>query len=177
MDSAQRRVIVFSNGLTAILQRHSALPLAAVRVYVRGGSAMEGPWTGTGISHLLEHALTGDGTARRSEAELLALGDSVGGLVNAYTCCDHICHHALSGRENLATVVEMFADYVTSPLMSQTVFDRELGVVQRELERDRDDPETRLDEMLHEVMYRGHPMQYPVIGLQARLVGMPISSP
>ena len=171
-DSARRRVIVFSNGLTAILQRHTVVPLAAVRVYVRGGSAMEGPWTGTGISHLLEHVLTCDGTARRGEAELLALGDSVGGLVNAYTCCDHICHHALTGHENLATVVGMFADYVTCPRLSQAVFDRELGVVQRELERDRDDPETRLEEMLHEVMYRGHPMQYPVIGHPAGLVGL-----
>lgn len=171
-DSARRRVIVFSNGLTAILQRHAVLPVAAVRVYVRGGSAMEGPWSGTGISHLLEHVLTGDGTTRRDEAELLALGDSVGGLVNAYTCCDHICHHAITARENLATVVEMFADYVTCPRLSQEVFDREMGVVQRELERDRDDPETRLDEMLHEVMYRGHPMQYPVIGLRPALVGL-----
>ena len=86
VDSAGRRVIVFSNGLTAILQRHSVLPVAAVRVYVRGGSAMEGPWTGTGISHLLEHVLTGDGTTRHSEAQLLALGDSVGGAHGDLQC-------------------------------------------------------------------------------------------
>ena len=169
-DSAERRVIVYDNGLTAILQRHAAMPIAAVRVYVRGGSTLEGPLAGSGVSHLLEHVITGDGTLRHSAEKLLALGDSIGGLVNAYTCCDHICHHVTTAREHLKTAVEMFADYVTCPRLSQAVFDRELGVVQRELERDRDDPHTRLEEMLHEVMYRGHPMRYPVIGLRQGLM-------
>ena len=164
IDEADRRVSVFSNGLTAIVSRHDAAPLAAVRVYVRGGSVFEGRWTGTGISHLLEHVVTGDGTASHTERELLELGDAIGGMVNAYTSVDHICHHVVTAREHCATAIEMFADYVVRPLLSPAIFERELGVVQRELERDRDDPDTQLEEMLHELLYRGHPMQYPVIG-------------
>lgn len=163
-DTAERRVSVFSNGLTAIIQHHDAAPSVAVRVYVKCGSVFEGAWAGTGISHLLEHVITCGGTERRSEEALLELGDHIGGLVNAYTTVDHICHHVTVAPEHWTTALEMFADYVLRPLLSQTVFDREMGVVQRELERDREDPETRLEEMLHELIYRGHPMQYPVIG-------------
>ncbi|MCG8404431.1 MAG: insulinase family protein [Phycisphaerales bacterium] len=172
VDTAERLVSVFSNGLTTMIQRHDAAPGVAVRVYVRGGSVFEGAWAGTGISHLLEHVITCDGTERRSEKELLDLGDHIGGLVNAYTSVDHICHHVTVAAEHWTTAVEMFADYVVRPSLSQTVFDREMGVVQRELERDRDDPDTRLDEMLHELMYRGHPMQYPVIGHRTGLRGL-----
>lgn len=169
-DETHRRVVVFGNGLTVVLHRHDAAPVVAVRVYVRGGSAFEGPWLGSGISHLFEHAITCDGTARRSERELVEISDAIGGLSNAYTSVDHICHHVTTARENLAHAVEVFADFVTRPLLSKAVFERELGVVQRELERDRDDPDVQLDELLHETIYSGHPLQHPVIGHRNRLL-------
>ena len=172
IDTAERRVAVFDNGLTAILQRHDVAPVVEVRVYVRGGSAFEGRWTGTGISHLLEHVITSDGTERRDEREVARLGERLGGLINAYTTIDHICHHLGTTRENMSTAVEIFADYLIRPLLSQSVFDREMGVVQRELERDRDDPETQLEEMFFEIAYAGHPLQYPVIGHRSGLLSL-----
>lgn len=172
VDTGERRVCTFDNGLTAILIRHDAAPVVEVRVYVRGGSAFEGHWAGTGISHLLEHCITSDGTQRRDEREMARLGEKLGGLVNAYTTIDHICHHVGATRENMSTAVEMFADYLIRPLLSRAVFDREMGVVQRELERDRDDPETQLEEMLCEVSYIGHPLQYPVIGHRTGLTSL-----
>ncbi len=169
-DEAHRRVVVFANGLTAVLHRHDAAPVVAVRVYVRGGSAFEGSWLGSGISHLFEHAITCDGTARHTERELVEISDAIGGLSNAYTSVDHICHHVTTARENLEQAVEVFADFLTQPLLSKAVFERELGVVQRELERDRDDPDVQLDELLHENIYSGHPLQHPVIGHRNRLL-------
>ncbi|MFQ5429889.1 MAG: M16 family metallopeptidase, partial [Phycisphaerae bacterium] len=164
IDTPDQRLTVLTNGLTAILARNAAADVAAVRVYIRAGSIYEGRWAGTGISHLLEHVITGDGTARHSEAELLSLGESLGGLVNAYTAVDHICHHVTVSPEHIPHAIEMFADYVTGPRLSQAVFERERIVVLRELEQDRDDPEAQLEEMLSGILYRGHPLAYPVIG-------------
>lgn len=172
IDTVDRRVCTFDNGLTAIIQHHDAAPVVDVRVYVRGGSAFEGHWAGTGISHLLEHCITSDGTERRDEREMGRLGEKLGGLINAYTTIDHICHHVAATRENMSQAVEIFADYLIRPLLSRAVFDREMGVVQRELERDRDDPETQLEEMLYEVSYFGHPLQYPVIGHRTGLLSL-----
>ncbi len=169
VDEGDRRVSVLANGMTVVVQRHEVAPVAAVRVYVRGGSVFEGPYGGGGISHLLEHMVTGDAAAGSSEQALLELADSIGGLVNAYTACDHICYHANVSCEHLATVVKLLADWVVRPALSREVFARELGVVQRELERDRDDPETQLEELLHELVYRGHPLRHPVIGHPAGL--------
>ncbi|HWL93757.1 MAG TPA: pitrilysin family protein [Phycisphaerae bacterium] len=171
-DAADRRVAAFDNGLTAIIQRHDVAPVVEVRVYVRGGSAFEGRWTGTGISHLLEHVITSDGTERRDEREVARLGERLGGLINAYTTIDHICHHVSTTRENMSTAVEVFSDYLIRPLLSEAVFDREMGVVQRELERDRDEPETQLEEMFYELAYVGHPLQYPVIGHRSGLLSL-----
>lgn len=169
-DTADQRVVRFSNGLTAILARHDAAPTAAVRIYVRGGSVFEGALTGTGLSHLFEHLITCDGAGKYSESDLLELADDLGGLVNAYTTMDHICYHANVAAAQAGDALEMLGQYVVAPHLSRAVFDRELGVVQRELERDRDDPETQLEELVQGLLYEGHPHAAPVIGYRERLV-------
>ncbi|MCZ6683383.1 MAG: pitrilysin family protein, partial [Planctomycetota bacterium] len=170
IDEAHRRVCVLTNGMTVIAQRHEAAPLVASRVYVRGGSAFEAEYAGAGISHLLEHVVTGDAAGKRTEREIGELSEAIGGLINAYTCDDHICYHATSRREHLQTAVELLADWTARPALSDRVFDRELGIVQRELERDRDEPDTQLDELIHEVMYPRHPVRYPIIGHRESLM-------
>ncbi len=170
VDRPEQRVVRYSNGLTAILARHDATPTAAVRIMVRGGSVLEGDYSGTGISHLFEHLITCDGAGAHSEADLLKLADALGGLVNAYTTTDHICYHATVEGDQTPAALDMLGQYVVSPRLSAEVFHRELGVVQRELERDRDDPETQLEELVQELLYEGHPHAAPVIGYRDRLV-------
>lgn len=172
VDQPDRRVVRFANGLTAILARHEAAPTSAVRIYVRGGSVFEGRHTGTGLSHLFEHLITCDGAGPHSEEDMLRLADELGGLVNAYTTTDHICYHANVASERTRDALDMLAQYVVAPRMSRAVFERELGVVQRELERDRDDPETQLEELVQELLYDGHPHAAPVIGYRDRLVSL-----
>ncbi len=155
---------VLANDLTVIARRQPAAPLAAVRIYVRTGSVLEAEYAGSGISHLLEHVATGDAAGRRTERDILTLCDALGGLVNAYTSDDHICYHAVTSRERFSTTVGLLADWAVRPAMTEAVFRRERGVVLRELERDRDDPQTQLEELLAAAVYRGHPLQYPIIG-------------
>ncbi|MCA9254425.1 MAG: insulinase family protein [Phycisphaerales bacterium] len=172
VDEADRRVVRYANGLTAILARHGAAPTAAVRIYVRGGSVMEGAHGGAGVSHLFEHLITCDGAGPHTEEAMLRLADDLGGLVNAYTTTDHICYHANVSADRTRDALDMLPQYVVAPHLSRAVFQRELGVVQRELERDRDDPETQLEELVQELLYDGHPHAAPVIGYRDRLLSL-----
>src|SRR5690606_16420311 len=105
-----------------------------------------------------------------SEADLMMQAESLGGLVNAYTSTDHLCYHATTSSDLAMDALALLANYVVAPHLSQAVFDRELGVVQRELERDRDDPDTQLEELLNELVHPGHPLAAPVIGYRDRLI-------
>lgn len=163
-DTLTRLVGVLDSGLTVILQRFDAAPVAAVRLYVRAGSALEGRWAGSGITHLLEHVVTGGDTKARTAVAIMAFGDSIGGLNNAYTSVDHMCYHATVESGRLRPALDLIADWVVSPTLSEQVFDRELGVVRREWESDRDDASTQLEEMINDIVYRQHPLAYPVIG-------------
>jgi|GEM_PF-3464012 len=171
-DDSSRRISVFSNGLTGIALHHDAAPLVAVRVYVRAGSVFEGKYLGSGISHLLEHLVTCDGAGQRSEADMLRVADEMGGLMNAYTSVDHLCYYGTAPIEQVDDLMSVLADYAIRPHLSQAVFERELGVVQRELERDRDDPDVQLEEIAGELAYRGHPLAQPIIGHRSLLTAL-----
>lgn len=170
VDEPDRRVATLSNGLTAIAMTHGAAPVVSIRVYVRAGSAFEGDFSGAGVSHVIEHVVTGGGAGGRTEAEIWTISESIGGLTNAYTAQDHICYHVSAPREHTQTCIEMLADWTVRPDLSEAVFRREIGVVLRELERDRDDPAVQLDEMLYQTMYPRHPMRHPVIGYPDAIV-------
>lgn len=166
VDKPDERVCVLSDGLTVIVKAHRAAPVVSVRMYCRTGSVYEQEYGGTGISHLFEHLLHGGATIRRTEAEseqeLLELGDNT----NAYTSFDVTCYFINTARDNLARAVDLVSDWITHPTFPDEAFHREWGVVQRELERDVDDPSRQLWYMMMELMYPGHPARFPIIGYQ-----------
>jgi len=164
VDRADERVSVLSNGLTALLKAHRTAPVVSVRMYCRTGSIYEQEYLGAGMSHLFEHLLHGGATTTRSEEESRRILDEIGGNTNAYTNYGTTCYFINTGREHAARAVELLSDWITRPTFPQEAFDREWGVVQRELERDVDDPDRQLFQLTMETMYREHPARYPIIG-------------
>ncbi len=164
VDRPDERVSVLSNGLTVILKVHRTAPVATVRMYCRTGSVFEQEYAGAGMSHLFEHLLHGGATAARSEEDSRRILDEIGGNTNAYTSYDVTCYYIDTGVEHLTRAVELLGDWITHPAFPREAFDREWGVVQRELERDEDDPDRQLLYMIMETMYLEHPARYPVIG-------------
>ncbi len=164
VDRPDECVSVLSNGLTVILKVHRTAPVATVRMYCRTGSVFEQEYAGAGMSHLFEHLLHGGATATRSEEDSRRILDEIGGNTNAYTSYDVTCYYIDTGVEHLARAVDLLGDWITHPTFPREAFDREWGVVQRELERDEDDPDRQLLYMTMETMYLEHPARYPIIG-------------
>jgi len=166
VDQPDERVSVLNNGLTVIFKTHRTAPVVSVRMYCKTGSIYEQEYLGCGMSHLFEHLLHGSATTTRSEEETRRILDEIGGNANAYTSFDVTAYYINTGREHLATAVHLIGDWLTRPTWPQEAFDREWGVVQRELERDVDNPDRQLFYLMMETMYRVHPARYPTIGYQ-----------
>lgn len=164
IDRADERVSTLTNGLSVILKAHRSAPVVSVRMYCRTGSIYEQEYAGSGMSHLFEHLLHGAETTTRSEEASRTILDAIGGDTNAYTSFDVTCYYINTARENEAQAIELLADWITRPTFPQGAFDREWEVVQRELERDEDDPETQLFYLTTQTMYREHPVRFPIIG-------------
>lgn len=166
VDEANERVSILSNGLTVLLKAHRTAPVVSVRMYCRTGSIYEQEYLGSGMSHLFEHLLHGGATTTRSEEASAELLNAIGGNSNAYTSYDVTCYYIDTTPQHLPTAVNLLGDWLTHPTFPQAAFDREWGVVQRELERDVDSPDRQLFQMTMETMFREHPARYPVIGYQ-----------
>ena len=164
VDRPDERVAVLSNGMRIVLKQYKVGPIVAVRMYVRTGSIYEDPYLGAGLSHLFEHLLAGGSTTTRSEEQSRLLLLKIGGDSNAYTTYDHTCYYINTAGRYLDTAVDLLSDWITRPAFPDGEFQRELGVVQRELERSLDDPETQLHQMTMKILFQDHPAQFPVIG-------------
>ena len=167
VDTPDERVSILSNGLTVILKAHRTAPVVSVRMYCRTGSIYEQEYLGCGMSHLFEHLLHGAATTTCTEEDAKRILDEIGGNSNAYTSYDATCYYIDAGREHLATAVGLLGDWLMHPTWPQEAFDREWAVVQRELERDADNPDRQLFYLTMETMYRVHPIRYPVIGYKS----------
>ncbi len=79
-------VRTLDNGLTVAIQENHAVPVVAVYAYVKNtGSINEGPYTGSGISHYVEHLVLGGTTTRRTAEEADRIVWEIGAQDNAYT--------------------------------------------------------------------------------------------
>src|SRR5712692_7392833 len=156
--------VTLDNGLTVLIEENHANPVVSVQVFVRTGSIYEQEFLGSGISHFFEHIIHGGTTSTRSEEESRRILDAIGNSSNAYTTVDHTAYHINTTTEHWRTALELLADWMFHSQITPEEFEREKGVVQRELEQDLDNPEQMLAQTAMETRFQVHPARYPVIG-------------
>ena len=154
-----------SNGLTVIVQENHVAPVATVRCYVKNtGGAFEGRWLGAGLSHVLEHVVSGGTTTRRSEKEIEKIIDTFGGATNAYTSSHLTAYFIDCPARNALGAVELVADSVERCAFEPSEFERELKVVRRELADGEVDRHRVQWKLLNQTIYTEHPVRHPTIG-------------
>ena len=166
-------VAKLANGLTVIVRPLRTAPVVCVRAYVRAGGLYEGRWLGCGLSHLLEHLVAkgavhegnGGGAARRTVGRVA----EIGGQSNAYTSLGHTCYYISAAAGKTMDCIDLVADWLARPEITAEDFQREHGVVQRELELGEDKPDRQMWTAHAQNVFRTHPAATPVIGLAAPL--------
>ncbi|NIP57864.1 MAG: insulinase family protein, partial [Gemmatimonadetes bacterium] len=101
---------VLDGGLSVLTQPVSGVRSASVGVWVRYGSAHEGPEE-LGAAHLLEHMVF-KGTAGRTAREIAAVLERLGGSLDAYTSREHTSFQARVLDEHLELALDVLADMV-----------------------------------------------------------------
>jgi len=154
-----------SNGLTVIVQENHSAPVATVRCTVKNtGSAFEGRYLGAGISHVLEHVVSGGTTTRRTEKEIEKIIDTFGGATNAFTSTNMTSYYIDCPAANAPAAIDLIADAMQHVKFEPNEFARELKVVRRELADGEVSRRRVLWKMLRETVYTKHPIRYPIIG-------------
>jgi len=154
-----------ANGLTVIVQENHVAPVATVRCYVGNtGSAYEGKYLGCGLSHVLEHVVSGGSTKRRTEKQIEEIIDRFGGATNAYTTTHLTAYYIDCPAKDTMTAIDLIADSMQHIIFEPAEFARELKVVRRELADGEVDRRRVQWKLLKQTVYTLHPIRYPVIG-------------
>ena len=154
---------VLSNGLTVILDADSSAPVISTQAWVETGSIHEGRHLGAGISHLLEHMVF-KGTENYDGKEISDTVQAAGGEWNAYTTFDRTVYYIDGPSESAQTFLKVLTEMVFKPSFPIDEFEKEKGVIRREIDMGLDDPDDRNGRLLYSTAYAHDARRHPVIG-------------
>jgi zinc protease len=152
---------VLPNGMTVLVTEMPQSETTAVYALVKAGSATEGEFAGAGITHFVEHMVF-KGTTKRSEGDIAAEIQAVGGKVNASTDKDHTLFTITVPSESFDIALDVLSDMLLDPIMRE--FETEREVILNEMKMHDDNPDRRLNKLTFLDVYHSHPYRHPVIG-------------
>ena len=151
------------NGLRVVTTPIPTTQAASVNLFVGVGSRSE-PERLNGITHFLEHMVF-KGTERRPDAILIAQEiEGAGGTLNAYTNKEFTCYWNIVPYDRLETALDVTADMLLHSKLEQEEIDRERTVVQQELKRNRDNPQSWAGRLIGTAVYGSQPSGWDVGG-------------
>jgi len=159
---------VLDNGLTVLISEMPTNPMVAVYALVKTGSATEGAFLGTGISHFLEH-MAFKGTTERGVGDIPAEIQAVGGSINASTSLDYTIYTLTVPAESFEVALEILADMLMNSVMDEEEVEKEREVIFNEMRLHEDNPNRRLTRLSFQNVYIKHPYRHPVIGYKPLL--------
>ena len=155
--------ITLDNGLKAIVREDHRNPIVVFSVFVDSGSASEGGYSGTGISHLIEHMLF-KGTKKYPIGSIEDILNKYGGNIEGFTSYDYTGYSITILKDNLGAAIDILKEMLTKPLFDRGELKKEMAVIEREMDMNKDDPARRISRMIFETAFLEHPYRLPAIG-------------
>ncbi len=157
---------ILDNGLTVLVSEMPGSTMVSVYALVKAGSATEGKFLGTGVSHFLEHMVF-KGTTTRVVGEISASIQAVGGTINASTGKDYTIFTINVPAEHFDMALDIMADMMQNSSFDLKEFEKERQVILDEMRMHHDNPYEYLSELLFQQVYKVHPYRHPVIGYES----------
>jgi len=154
---------VLRNGLTVVLDADSSAPVISTQAWVETGSIHEGKYLGAGISHLLEHMVF-KGTESYDGKAISDTVQAAGGEWNAYTTFERTVYYIDGPSESAETFLKVLTEMVFKPSFPIEEFEKEKGVIRREIDMGMDDPDDRNGRLLYTTAFAHDARRHPVIG-------------
>lgn len=159
-----------ANGLTVLVEPQRALPIVAIALYVRGGSALE-PDAAVGLTQLMQ-SMRLKGAGGRSAERLAEILEGAGAHARPFAGRDLTGLSLSATREELAEVLPIFVDLVRRPDFPADRFAREQEKALSDLAALRDNTLQWTMKTFSETLYGGHPYGRPVLGREDTIPGL-----
>ena len=158
--------VQFRNGLTVLIREVHSSKVVSTQVLVRTGSIHEDRYLNGGLSHYLEHIVSGGTTKRFSEEAGKQMLRAMGGASNAYTSYDRTVYFINTTASYYKQALSLLIAYVTECTIDAQEFVREREVIQQEMRLGENNPGRQLWQIFMKTAYQVHPIRHPIIGYE-----------
>lgn len=159
-----RLIVELPNHMIVIVQELPTTSVVSAQVWVKTGSIYEQEHVGAGLSHFLEHLISGGSTSNRTESESNANLGRIGAQTNAATSLDTVQYFINTTSPNGGVAIDLLSDWLSSSLVPVEEYEREREVIQREFEMGQGEPGRIFWKLTQQARYRAHPARHPTIG-------------
>jgi zinc protease len=153
---------VLPNGIVLLVAERPAIPIVAVRVYVRAG-AVDEPADRAGLANLTGALLT-RGTGKRTGPEIDSAIEFVGGRLDAGAGRDGMVAWLAVLKRDLPLGLDLLGEIVLSPSFPEAELTRKVAEIQAGLQRMEQNPGAVASRELAKLVFPGHPYGTPVEG-------------
>lgn len=155
-----------NNGLRVIhMNQESPVSYCGVIVDVGSRDEKEEEY---GMAHFVEHMLF-KGTSKRRSAQIINRLEDVGGELNAYTSKEETVVYAGFLKEYSERTIELIADLIQHSTFPQAEIDKEILVIQDEINSYNDSPAELIYDDFEEMLFNSNPMAHNVLGKKENL--------
>jgi predicted Zn-dependent peptidase len=145
--------VKLENGLTLAVEENPNSETVSVLVYVKGGKNCEKK---VGLASLLARLLMDD-NKRYKAKEMSRLVEATGGFFGAYASCDSVRLYGYVPVKDWNILLDILKEMLIHPLLKNSDVSREKAFMLNSLEGRYDDPEQRIYDEVHRVIFKDHP--------------------
>lgn len=131
--SAQEMISkTLSNGLEVVVKKNTSNASVGFFMFVKSGSIHEEEYTGKGLSHYLEHIVSGGSTTNHTEEWHQNKRKEIGAISNAYTTFGATVYYMQADKQYADDCLYMTADNVMNCAFDPVEVEREKDVIVKE---------------------------------------------
>ena len=156
-------IYTLDNGFKYMTINNNSYKHCVILLSVNVGAIHEEPNV-AGISHFLEH-MPFKGTKKIKDSnELAYILDYMGSQCNASTGKEVTSYYIKTSNKYLHKSLDIISSMVFDALLLKKDVDMERNVILEEYRKDLDDPFVVIDDLLHENLFKNHPLHKSIIG-------------
>ena len=163
-ETPHRLLVTLPNRMIIVAQEVKTAPVVSTQIWVKTGSIYEQEHVGAGLSHFLEHLLSGGSTSTRKEEEINKMLGEIGARTNAFTNLSYVGYYVNTTRDYAGTSIDIMSDWMKNNLIGEKEFERERQVIQREFQMGQGEPNRILWKLMQQARFKVHPARHPTIG-------------
>jgi len=159
-----------NNGIRVITERIPHAHSVSIGIWITNGSRHDRSDL-NGVAHFIEHLLF-KGTAQRSALDIAREIDSVGGVLNAFTCREYLCFYAKVLSDALPKAVDLLTDIFLHSSFDASEVEKERKVILQEIRMIKDSPDNYIHELFCQSFWKSHPLGMSIVGTEESVAGM-----